>query len=466
MRTKWFSRWTLVASVTLLMLSGFGCQRELSERPLPPDVQLLIVDTLRASSLGVYGYPRATSRALSEFAESAVVFDDVVASAPWTLPSVASILTSNYPRVHGLRARRGMRSTTSLRRGLMTLAEAFQAAGYVTIALVSNPWVSGPKHGLSRGFDVYQAFDGFGATGSADALHEAARRALQGVEGQPVFLYIHYMEPHGPWPRATEESRDQLGPVPNEFLRPLTPEEIVTVGAEPALALEGATSLEEYIEAYDSAIRRWDRSFGDYIEWLEESGRRRNTVIAVTADHGEEFAEHGGWGHGHAMYQELLRVPWILSLPGESRHRRVDSPVSLVDVAPTLLLAAGVTPPDSMIGIDALGAGATTNRDLFSETDIAEYARYTRDADRRSTVLRTGPHKLIADQRGLRVFDLQADPSEQQPETAASNDLLPRRLEDWKRSARARARGLGDTQEHELSESVRDQLRALGYGDD
>ena len=463
-------RWITAAVAWLAIALGAACDGMPGGGDERPDVQLLVVDTLRASSLSAYGYPRTTSPSLTAFAESAVVFEDVVASAPWTLPSVASILTGNYARVHGLRARQGTHATTTLRPGLVTLAEAFHEAGYRTIALVSNPWVSGPEHGLARGFDVYRSFDGFDAvgSGSADVLHENAQQALEFSDDRPVFLYVHYMEPHGPWQGAPDATAD-YGPAPPELVRALTADEAALVNAEPALRLPGATRLDDYIDAYDDAIHAWDRSFGRYVAWLEASGRLDRTVVAVTSDHGEEFVEHGRWGHGHAMYQELLRVPWVLALPGERSGRRIAHPVSLIDVGPTLLAAAGVAVPGTMVGIDALGPAAATSaeaRDLFSETDIGDYARFDPNSPKTSTVLRRGTAKLIADRSGLRLFDLASDPGEQAPQRVASGERLPRRLESWKRATRERAQGLGETGQREVPAEVREQLRALGYGDD
>lgn len=128
--------------------------------PQQHDVFLLVVDTLRADHVGSYGYPRPTSPQLDRLAVSATVFTDVLAPAPWTLPSIGSLMTANFPSVHGLQARKRRGALDSLRPGLATLAETLKNEGYRTVALVTNPWVVIREHGLDRGFDEYSEVRG------------------------------------------------------------------------------------------------------------------------------------------------------------------------------------------------------------------------------------------------------------------------------------------------------------------
>jgi arylsulfatase A-like enzyme len=239
----------------------------------------------------------------------------------------------------------------SLRPGLETLPEAFRDLGYRTAAVVANPWVATRKHGLDRGFEEYRYLEG----ADADALHRIAREILAEDDARPLFLYLHYMDVHAPYARPLPGD-PALGSAPQRYRRALEEEEL---GKAPRyLRLPAARRLDDYVDAYDLGIRRWDRSFGDFTRWLDSTGRLDHTLVAVVADHGEEFLEHGGWNHGETLYQEQLLVPWILYIPGLSPRRIDDRVVSLIDVGPTLLGALEAKIPSTMAGRDLLSEAA------------------------------------------------------------------------------------------------------------
>jgi arylsulfatase A-like enzyme len=427
-------------------------------RPFPevtgsfPDVFLLLVDTLRADHLGLYGYPRDTSPELDRFAASSIVFDDVFAPSSWTLPSVGSVMTGNYPSTHGLRAKSGGKALVSLRPDLVTLAEAFREKGYRTAAVVSNPWMVS-EHGVARGFEEFQDVD----SRSAYWLHAFARRMLEQEDPRPVFLYLHYMDVHGPYRRGPEGS-EALGPVPGRLQRPLTAEERAAIPAY--LRMKDAATLDAYVDAYDQGIRRWDRAFGRWIGWLRETGRLEGSVVVVIADHGEEFAEHGGWNHGETLYQEQLAVPWVMHVPGEKPRRVDDRVVSLIDVAPTLLAAVGVPIPATMAGRDVLADPPPPERPLLSETDVRLGGAH--DAEAAQVALRRGRLKVIHSNRGRECFDLGADPLELDSNTNAECETAGSDLE--RRVRRLRENAPQDAgAELPLDEKQRERLRALGY---
>jgi arylsulfatase A-like enzyme len=421
----------------------------------PPDVLLLVVDTLRADHLGVYGYPRPTSPALDRFAESATIVAEGFAPASWTLPSVGSLFTSTYPSHHGLRVRDGATEMDTMRPDLVTIAEAFHARGYRTVALVTNPWLNVAKHGLARGFDEYRGV----VEADADALHRAARKALEEEDRRPLFLYLHYMDVHGPYalPRAGDPDPGQT---PTAYRRALKRSEIAAVPRY--LVKPMARRLDTYVDAYDRGIRRWDASFGRFVDWLGSTGRLDRTVIAVVSDHGEEFLEHGGWNHGETLYQEQLFVPWILHVPGWSGPSHEDNVVSLIDVGPTLLGTIGAAAPPTMSGRNLLAERfGEEPRLLYAETDVRTGG--TPDAAKAAVAMRRGQVKLVARQQGRQCFDLARDPQEQAPSDSACDNEDIAQLDAWVTEIRGSAVAPANVTSQPIDPDVRERLRELGY---
>ncbi|MEN8182407.1 MAG: sulfatase [Myxococcota bacterium] len=442
----------LMAGVVVLS-TGVLLPRSCSEH-VQPDVFLLLVDTLRADHLGVYGYERPTSPELDRFASSALVFRNVFAPASWTLPSVGSLMTSTYPSLHGLRAKAGAQSITQLRPGLTTLTEAFRAAGYRTAAVVTNPWMV-RRHGLQRGFDQYHLTRG---PAPAARVHEIARELVDLDDPRPLFLYLHYMDVHPPYARSSGPEEDPLGPVPERLRRPLEAAELQVMPRQPP----ELRTLEDWVRAYDRGIRAWDRAFGEWVAWLEARGGFEDQIVAVVSDHGVEIADHGRWGHGHALYQEQLGVPWILKVPGHPGGVVHDEPVSLIDVAPTLLSAAGLAPVDGMMGRDVLGGPPAPDRALLAETDLGSTQDDPAPATHRA--LRRGGVKLVVGGEKEVCFDLVSDPFERDPlrsSRGACGDAPE--LEAWAERLRRLGDSLGAADEVELGPAEREQLRRLGY---
>jgi len=423
-----------------------------------PDVLLLVVDTLRADHLGLYGYRRRTDPELQRFAQSAIVFEDVWATAPWTVPSTGSILTGMYPSANGLQLKDGKPWLTAFRKGVTTLAEAFHAAGYRTVGVVANPWVYARNgHGFARGFDEHIA-----SPTDANRLNTVARKHLERERLRPVFLYIQYMEPHVPYYKFPRIDPKTLGPVPEHYRHALTESELAVMPG--SVRRPGRTHLEEYVDGYDTNIRGWDRAFGKFVSWLRESGQLQKTWIAVVADHGEEFMEHGGWDHGTSLFEELLSVPWILRAPGGT-GLRVDRPVSVIDVAPTLLAAAGIPVPKTMQGVNVLAD--LPDRPLFAELYRPFARKKKRPGPPHRYAVHRGAHKLIW--RGTRdnalCVDLGEDPREQDSgaEAPFCRALLGD-LDRWRHGNEKLVEQLGARDGGvAIDPSVAERLRALGY---
>ena len=357
----------LLYATLLAPLALTGCGQPSTEAPArkgPPwNVVLLCLDTVRADHLGAYGHARATTPALDALAARATVFVDASSTAGWTKPSVPSFLTGTYPSQHGVyegSARNEAGEVTDLLpQSATTLAEVFQQQGFDTAAFVHNAQLR-LGNGFEQGFETY-------VQASLDA-REIRWHGLDWLDARqgtdPFFLYLHFLDAHWPYP------------APEEFLARFAPlETTAKFRGKDSKALYSAINDGEYqmtaedraalVALYDGALAYLDSELARLFAGLEQRGLAENTIVCVVADHGEEFGEHGKVGHGHGLWQDLLHVPWILFVPGRPAQR-VDTPVSLVDLFPTLLTAAGLPVPAGHEGLDRL-ADPRTARPILAE---------------------------------------------------------------------------------------------------
>jgi arylsulfatase A-like enzyme len=376
-----------------------------------PLVVVYRVDTLRADHLPLYGYSRDTAPELTRFAQDAVVFDQAIAAAPWTKPSVASLFTSLLPREHGCVLFR-----TPLGLGLVTLAERLREAGYGTGAVVANPQVGAAEMHFDQGFDH---FDGASPGRPAGELVDAALSFLDARRGLPTLLYVHTMDTHQPYrPPSPFDRRFPPFPVPGRDASRET-------DADPA-------DRDRVIGQYDGALAYGDQEFGRFVRGLRERGLYEQATIVFVADHGEAFLDHGLWDHGNSLFDELVRVPLVLKYPGRREAgRRVARQVQLVDVLPTLLKDLGLPVPAGIAGRpleESLHATGPERPAVF-ETKFFDHVAYgARTSEAKYVrVFEPGSAELL--------FDLRRDPGEKQaldvgrmPQARALKQLAERSL--------------------------------------
>jgi arylsulfatase A-like enzyme len=227
--------------------------------------------------------------------------------------------------------------------------------------------------------------------------------------------------------------------------------------------LPGETDLGSYIQAYDRAIRAWDDSFGDWIAWLDAREGGPEPLVAVIADHGEEFVERGNWSHGETLYEEQVWVPWLIRVPGRAPARVSDQVVSLIDFAPTLLSALELPVPDTMIGSDVLGADVAPDRTLFSETDV----RIGGIVDSRfvQRAVRRGDTKYIQRPTGPECYELEGDRSEGHSICASASwqKRAEADIERWNAGNEVLAGAMGEAPSVVLDAEQRERLKAIGY---
>ena len=314
-------------------------------------IVLISIDTLRRDHVGAYGHRPPTTPRLDALAKEGLVAEDAVSVSSWTLPSHLSMLTSVDPARHG---------GTDMRHGsgkrVPTLAALLRTAGYATRAVTSHLYVSG-VYGLDEGFDSLDFRQDRRATDVADRAIDLVDR----FGDRPFFLFLHFYDPH--WHYDPPEKQRAL------FAKPYTG--TITgrwgdfSGRDPASVTPA--DREHLLALYDGEIRYTDDEVGRVIDHLAARGALANTLVVVTSDHGEEFLDHGSWEHQKTLYEEVVRIPLIVRGPGVAA-RRETAPVSLLDVAPTVLSWAGVAVPPSFQGKSLLGA-SLGEREAYGETD-------------------------------------------------------------------------------------------------
>ena len=444
-----------------------------------PNIVLFVVDTLRADRLQPYGYPRPTSPRLLELADEAVVFEQASAAAPWTLPSMASVMTGRLPSAHALNSTR-----QSLPAAQRTLAEELRSAGYTTIGLYGNSMVA-PEFGFGRGYDFYQV--SFQNTGVQ------VDHALNLNPGRPFFLYVHNLEPHNPEffaPPHSDGFRDVGPDVRRKIAAYYKAYRIATwedyearrASGSPQAAVRQQRQVEllaslrdDYEELYDAAVRLADERVGDMIDTLRARGVWDDALVIFLSDHGEEFNERGGWSHDQSVYQELLHVPLIVKFPqGRFAGTRIAEPVSLVDVYPTVAEWLSRRAPDSLDGRSLLPAlaqqpvrpldapfVAAVRRNVMSR-----YAVFADDRGDTNVVVRHGCWKGVwhADLDRFEGFDLCADPLELNPlEPSGAWADAAAALLDAARCVWESRFGDDEGGAAQMSDDTLRNLRAIGY---
>ena len=422
----------MVSVVPPLLLSApigmGGCGRR--KPPPRPNIIFILIDALRADRLGLYGYDGGTSPALDRFASEGVTFERTFAQAPWTQPSMASLFSSTYPGVHkvvdyGLARqmkKQTVRKLPVFNANFTTLAEVLQHGGYETAGFITN-FVISSVYGFAQGFDHYVDMP-FRKKKGGDMPGGALNREVldwltQRRSRRPLFLYLHYMDVHGPYfSRAVFfESRFAALKERNDLQR-LTDAEREAVGyldkRQAAPIVDRYRELSQYREFwsvfYDAGVREMDQLFLELYDGLTRLGLWDDSCVVVTSDHGEAFLEHGYWHHGLGLHNHQLHVPLMLRWPGFlPAGRRIPGVVRLIDVMPTLLDQLDLPLPGEAQGRSLVGDlnGVAPDRSVPAFAEGVKYRPRLR-----SMVL--DDHKLIfdAETNVSELYDLGKDSGE------------------------------------------------------
>ncbi|MDP6978112.1 MAG: sulfatase [Myxococcota bacterium] len=418
---------TRLLCLAVVLLAALHCGQPAG--PAAQGVVLVTVDTLRADHVGAYGYPRDTTPNLDALAKRGVLFRDVTVQWPKTWASMASVMTGRFPSTTGLRLRPRV-----LPEPLTVLSEVFADSGFETAAIVAN-------YNVGRSMGFQQGFDHFVESWSEGWRDEAGDRVFVNAAGRvkaytnarivtdqalawleerdrsrPFFLWAHYMDPHGPYLPP-----DEYGALFDDTSAPHR----VPLDRIPEYQHQNENGrviddLVHYTAQYDRLIRYFDDEFGRLLAGLDALGHDR-TLLAVTADHGESLDEHGYYlEHGFNAYQPTARVPLVIA------HRktiqgglRIEAPIALIDLGPTLVQLAGIEPPASFEGRSHAAAvrgerAHVEARPIFMEAgyDIAASQRVIRDGPWKLVHIQSEEERSALTGSEYELYDLRNDPGE------------------------------------------------------
>jgi len=446
----------------------------------------VLVDALRADHVSFNGYERKTTPFLDALAERGTVFERAYAHAPGTLLSTAILLTGRYfplliendkfEEIPGMPAGRQawLASIPSLARENLTLSERLERLGYETLMIATNPHHH-KTSGFSQGFDRYIYLHNEGSTSLPYADGEAVNQSFvswleERSADAPFFAYLHYMDVHSPYD-PPPAYRDRFVTRQGRYF--------YTNGKPDPTNTPNEDDLRYMQALYDAGVLYVDTLLSELYEALVRTGIHENTVFVVTADHGDEFMEHGGLGHGKTLEMEMLRVPLLISFPPLTDARpRVQEIVGLIDLAPTLLARAGYSPDSLLEGrnlIEFMGSGRGGPREpdrLYAYLDERMSAAALVSSEW-YFILETagGKAKLYpnrAQPRGYATEDIASGEPPGQIQSFREEVIAFVRSAD---AAREHVRAMGDevaesgelVDQQRMDGKILDQLRALGY---
>jgi arylsulfatase A-like enzyme len=459
--------------VYIQLLVSFACLAVWGAEPeeRPPNVILIVVDTLRRDHVSCYNYGRPTTPELDKVASEGVRFDQAIASSSWTLPSVMSIFTSLPPSVHKL-----VDQAYTLPSAFTTLAMELKKAGYATAGITANP-ITSSKFGFGRGFDFYDdltviQWGGDPLLGSenlnplrpktappsSDRINQVAVSWVKKHNREkPGFLFLHYLDPHDDYTPPSPYNRQFTDPAYDGKCFGFNIRSIVIPNLLPQ-------DKQQIVGLYDGEIRFTDECIGQLMGYLAASGLSDNAITVIVADHGEEFWDHGGMIHGHTLFDELVRVPLIIRYPGKiTAGMVVKGQVSHLDIMPTVLDLAGLPIPAQcqgqsmrpfIEGRSALPCGRPAYMESFC---VGKNLRGVRTQSQKIV-------EQLHDNRTL-MFDLAGDPLEQHnlfgTERAREFAELGVQFGVWKQAAAAQTNA--PAEKADLSPRLRRQLQSMGY---
>ncbi len=446
-------RWsTFLAAMALPFLVACPSAKEPK-----PNILWIVVDTMRADRLGD---EHNLTPYLDRLGEKGVVFEAAYSHAPWTLPAMASMLTSLHPKEHGAGGRLGKFKT--LREGVVTAPAIFSRAGYQTHAIVNVEFLK-EKYGVTRDFDRLDTvtYENNVEVRIAEETTDAALKFMEDAATEkPFFMFLHYFDVHAVYDPPQPFRRRHAAP----FDKPGGEQRTMFGTREHMMALR-ADKLDltpEWIhrasKLYDGEVAYTDAEIGRLLDRMASMGLDDNTLIVFTSDHGEEFLEHGDFEHGHTVFDELIHIPLVMAGPGVKPGQRVSQVVRQVDILPTLCEWADVAGARSFTGLslmDVLRGERARSRKVLSHGNMW--------GDQPSSAWRDGDWKLIVPAAGSPgLFHISEDPGETR--NLASQE--PERLKSLQASLEAMESAMASLQpgsDVKLSAEERNILVSMGY---
>ena len=431
-----------------------------------PNIVFIVVDALRRDHLSSFGYARPTSPRLDALVADGVLFENMMSAASQTVPATAALLTGLYPSQTGMQyfgklhsfdgEHHWQEAGPQLDESHTLLAEWLGELGYRTGAAVSNPWLQ-PQFGFAQGFDDYLFDDCVNLRAPKQDVcdgNDLVERAIAWLEApdtpdadDPFFLYLHFMDVHAPYSKpgiTTEKFVNRRGH--DRYVNGLAPN-------LKKVDLEYMTAL------YDEGIQHVDGVIGRFWDHLVELDVAEETLLVVTSDHGDEFHEHRGLGHGTTLYEELVESFLLLRYPQKLPAARIPTTIAMVDLMPTIAALLEVPVPADGPGRSVLGLAANPDatRTVSSRAFFSELGELK--------AIRQADWKLIldVDSGEVQLFNLATDPGEQENLASSEPELAQRLRDDLLRFLAGVATESNDSEHVPLDEETLERLRALGY---
>jgi arylsulfatase A-like enzyme len=435
---------------------------EETEREPAKNVVVLLIDTLRADKLRPFNpRSRVETPNLDRLAEESAVFLNAHSPENWTKPSVASVLTGLFPTTHGTKE-----SESRLPSAALLLSEHMKANGFRTGSFIANGYVS-DRFGFDQGWDHYTNFIREGKNTDASNVFSEAGDFIEANKDHRFFTYIQTIDPHVPYDPPAEYLRmyDDRADYAGQVTARQTPD-LLEKAKRDEVTFDGS-DRRRLLALHDGEITQHDAEMGRFIERLKALGVWDDTIFIITSDHGEEFDDHGSWGHGHSVYEELVHVPLLVHRPGLVPAAQIRETVATLDIPATVAEATGVPPLPASEGRSLLGfaRGETPGGPSVAFSDFLN--------DRR--VITAGRYKLELRGINATLYDLEEDPGETREVDRATRPIAMRFLrimlgqflgasnrQRWLDADQGRGLLL-EGENAQMDDTIRSQLQALGY---
>jgi len=438
------------ALAALLVVLGTGCSSG-SDIEGPENLVLISIDTLRPDFLGSYGYEGDSSPTLDALAREGVLFETAVTVSPWTLPAHASLFTGLNPGRHGVSG-----EDMALSEAVPTLAEILSSHGFATTGIVNSHYLS-ERYALGRGFDTWRYVVEFPSPLEPSLVESWAKEWIAGEPARPFFLFLHFYDTHSDYRSLPEYEALFAEP----YTGPIDGSTNQLIGIRKRGVKLRQEDRARLGSLYAAGIRQLDDGIARILEALEDAGLLEHTLLVVTSDHGEEFAEHGGVLHGRTQYEEVMRIPLLLRGPGLPRGVRVSETASLIDVLPTVLGQLGVETPE---GLDGLDLAPSWSGESLPQRTVFGGADHDPKLPNAASSARRGALKLVYDRRlkASTLYDLAADPGETR-DARSDHPQAASELRAALDAFRAERPVADPVRLEALADDTLQQLEALGY---
>ncbi len=435
---------SIISAILIISFFSF-CNRDRH-----PNIVLIIIDTLRGDHTHMgKGEKKETPELNKLFEKDSAFFGTSWSNAPWTLPSISSVLTSKFPSEIGV-----VKRNSKIDDKFLTIAEELKHKGYSTHGVISHIFLK-EKYGLAQGFDTYiekiDSSDNNLLSITSPEVTSEAFKIINGKRKKPFFLFLHYFDPHY---RYIDHD------VRSNYKGPFLPDGNDSKKAE-IIKNNRFTSedLDYFRECYRSEIRFTDRYVKKVISELKTKGMYRNTLIVIVSDHGEEFGERGTLGHGQSLFNEQTMIPFVLKLPDNKKSMVINRKVfSNIDISPTILDVAGIKIPDTFSGKSIFGPEGPET--VFMEVNESKYdTLYNQCA-----IIHSG-WKLIKNfETGkFELYDLSKDESEKNNQYNSNKKMFFSMYKILKRYIRMMEENRHISQKTQLTKEEQKKLETLGY---